>query len=145
MSISTKGRYGLRVMIELASQYGKGPAMVDIIAQNQGISKKYIHQLIIRLKSAGLVRSTRGPKGGYELSKNPEAITALEVVEVMEGRITPVECVSDSSVCSRSGICVTRPVWCEVSAAIGGVLGGVNLKQLASRQYAEQAVNDYQI
>jgi len=145
MNISTKGRYGLRVMVELAKQFGKGPAMVDIIAQNQGISKKYIHQLIIRLKSAGLVRSVRGPKGGYELAKNPDSISALDVVEVMEGKITPVECVSDSSVCSRSGACVTRPIWCEVSSAIGGVLGGVNLKQLAAKQHAEQTINDYQI
>jgi Rrf2 family transcriptional regulator, cysteine metabolism repressor len=146
MNISTKGRYGLRVMIELAAQYGKGPAMVDTIASSQDISKKYIHQLIIRLKSAGLVRSVRGPKGGYELARNPEAITALEVVETMEGKITPVECVSDSSVCNRSGICVTRPVWCEIAAAINGVLGKLNIKDLASRQLAEQtAADDYQI
>jgi Rrf2 family protein len=133
-------------MIELASQYGMGPAMVDTIANNQGISKKYIHQLIIRLKSAGLVRSVRGPKGGYELTKDPEKITALEVVEVMEGRISAVECVADSSICSRSGACVTRPIWCEVTAAIDHVLGDVNLKQLASRQRSGQpAVGDYQI
>jgi|WetSurMetagenome_2_1015567.scaffolds.fasta_scaffold00013_65 Rrf2 family transcriptional regulator, cysteine metabolism repressor len=133
-------------MVELASQYGKGPAMVDSIAQKQGISKKYIHQLIIRLKAAGLVRSVRGPKGGYELTKEPDTITALEVVEVMEGKITAVECVSDSSICSRSGACVTRPIWLEVTAAIDGVLGGFNLKQLAAKQDAKQAsADDYQI
>jgi len=146
MNISTKGRYGLRVMVELASHYGKGPAMVDTIAQNQEISKKYIHQLILRLKSAGLVRSVRGPKGGYELAKTPDAISALEVVEAMEGKLAPVECVSDSSLCNRSGHCVTRPIWCEIAVAVNNVLGSLNLKQLASRQRVKcESAENYQI
>lgn len=146
MNISTKGRYGLRVMIELASHYGKGPVMVDYIAQKQDISKKYIHQLIIQLKSAGLVRSVRGPKGGYELARDPESISALDVVEAMEGKTAPVECVADSSVCNRSADCVTRPLWCEIAAAIDGVLEKVTIGQLASKQPSEQTKTDnYQI
>jgi Rrf2 family protein len=133
-------------MIELADQYGKGPALVESIAQNQEISKKYIHQLIIGLKSAGFVRSVRGPKGGYELTRSPDTISALDVIEVMEGKTTPVECVSDSSVCRRAGKCVTRPIWCEIAGAIDKVLAGLNLEQLASRQRTQQiSADNYQI
>jgi Rrf2 family transcriptional regulator, cysteine metabolism repressor len=146
MNISTKGRYGLRVMIELAAQYGKGLALVESIAKNQDISPKYIHQLIIRLKSAGLVRSIRGPKGGYELARSPDTISALDVIEAMEGKTTPVECVSDSALCRRADSCVTRPIWCEIASAIDNVLGSFNLEQLASKQRLQQiATDNYQI
>ncbi|MEW6267476.1 MAG: Rrf2 family transcriptional regulator [Thermodesulfobacteriota bacterium] len=138
MKMSTKGRYGLRVMMELANHYGHGPMLVEAIAKNQGISSNYIHLLVTGLKSAGLVRTWRGPSGGYELTKKPSAITALDVVSVLEGRSAPVECVSDASACPRAGRCAARDVWCEVATAMEGVLSKLTLEQLAARQLAKQ-------
>jgi len=137
MKMSTKGRYGLRVMMELASHFGRGPMPVDAIARNQDISGKYIHQLVMGLRSAGLVRAVRGPCGGYELAKNPSSITALDVISALEGRSTPVECVADASACPRAGRCAARDVWCDVASAVDGVLSGLTLAQLSTRQHAK--------
>jgi Rrf2 family transcriptional regulator, cysteine metabolism repressor len=134
MKMSTKGRYGLRVMMELANHYGCGPTPVDTIARNQGISGKYIHILVMGLRSAGLVRTLRGPNGGYELTRAPHAITALDVVTALEGKNAPVECVVDTAFCPRTNGCAARDVWCDVAAAIDDVLAGLTLEELASRQ-----------
>lgn len=137
MRISTKGRYGLRVMMELADHYGRGPMPVDAIAGNQDISGKYIHILVMGLRSAGLVRTVRGPNGGYELTKAPGSITALDVVSALEGKSIPVECVADATSCPRAGRCAARDVWCVVASAVEGVLSGLTLEQLAARQRAK--------
>lgn len=137
MKMSTKGRYGIRVMMELAGHYGLGPTSVAAIARSQGISGKYIHLLVMGLRSAGLVRTVRGPGGGYELAKAPSSITALDVVSALEGRSVPVECVADASSCPRAGRCAARDVWCEVASAVDGVLSGLTLEQLAARQRAK--------
>lgn len=134
MKMSTRGRYGLRVMIELAANYGKGPLLVDTIAKRQGISGKYIHVLVSGLKSAGLIRAVRGPSGGYEMVKPPESVTALDVVSVLEGPSTPVACVTDASSCPRSNRCPARDVWTDVAAAVDRTLSGVTLEQLAQRE-----------
>jgi Rrf2 family cysteine metabolism transcriptional repressor len=136
--MSTKGRYGLRVMMELAGNFGNGPMLVDVIAKNQGISSKYIHLLATSLRSAGLVRTVRGPSGGYELAKNPSSITALDVVSVLEGRSAPVECVVDASSCQRADHCAARDVWCDVASAVDGVLSGLTLAELSARQRSKQ-------
>ena len=134
MKMSTKGRYGLRVMMELADHYGRGPVPVQTIARKQDISGKYIHILAIGLRSAGLLRTVRGPSGGYELTRSPSSITALEVVSALEGRTAPVECVASASACRRSGRCAVRDVWCDVASAIDRVLSGLTLEQLSARQ-----------
>ena len=138
--MSTRGRYGLRVMIELASHHGDGPMLVDVIAKNQGISGKYIHVLVGGLRAAGLVRSVRGPSGGYMLAKKPSAISALDVVAAMEGTSVPVHCVANAGSCSRSKRCVARDVWCEVASAVEGVLSGLTLDDLAARHRTKQGV-----
>lgn len=138
MKMSTKGRYGLRVMMELASHFGRGPLLVADIAKNQSISGKYIHVLVANLKSAGLVRAVRGPSGGYELARNPSRITALEVIFALEGTSAPVACVVDASSCSRADLCAARDVWCEVASAVDGVLAGLTLERLASNQRTKQ-------
>lgn len=138
MKMSTRGRYGLRVMMELASHFGKGPELVQTIARNQSISGKYIHVLTTALKSSGLVRTVRGPNGGYELTRSPTRITALDVVLALEGRTSPVECVADTSTCNRSDRCAARDVWCEVASAVDAVLAGITLEQLAMKQRARQ-------
>jgi len=138
MRMSTKGRYGLRVMMELAGNYGNGPMLVDVIAKNQGISSKYIHLLAASLRSAGLVRAVRGPSGGYELAKSPSSITAHDVVTALEGRSAPAECVVDASSCRRAGHCAARDVWCDVASAVDGVLSGLTLAELSARQRSKQ-------
>ena len=138
MRMSTKGRYGLRVMVELASNFGNGPMLADVIANNQGISSKYIHLLANSLRSAGLVRTVRGPSGGYELVKNPSSVTALDVVSTLEGRSAPVECVVDVSSCPRSPFCAARDVWCDVASAVDRVLSELTLAQLSVKQRSKQ-------
>lgn len=137
MKVSTKGRYGLRVMIELATQFGNGPVLVDEIAKNQEISGKYIHVIVSGLKSAGLIRSVRGPNGGYELTRSPSKITALDVISALEGKSAPADCVLDASSCSRSGNCASRDVWCQVASVVDVVLSALTLEQIVKRQYAK--------
>jgi Rrf2 family protein len=137
MRMSTKGRYGLRLMMELAKSYGQGPVLVDVIAKSQGISSGYIHLLANGLKASGLIRAVRGRSGGYELVKEPRSITALDVVSVLEGKSAPVDCVLNARSCPRSRGCAARDVWCDVAAAMDSVLSGVTLAELAARQKAK--------
>jgi Rrf2 family transcriptional regulator, cysteine metabolism repressor len=143
MKMSTKGRYGLRVMMELAENYGRGPISVDVIARNQDISGKYIHVLAMGLKSAGLVRTARGPSGGYELARKPSSITVLDVISALEGGSAPVECVSDPSFCHRSHRCAARDVWCDVASAVDNVLSGITLERLSASQRAKATEPSY--
>jgi len=141
MKMSTKGRYGLRVMIELALNYGQGPVLVDAIAINQGLSGKYIHVLVGGLKSAGLIKAVRGPNGGYELTRDPATITALEIIQAMEGDLAPIPCVQNTSWCARNDSCASRELWCEVAEAITRVLAGRTLAEL-TRRHQEQKSPD---
>jgi Rrf2 family protein len=124
-------------MIELAGNFGNGPMLVDIIARRQGISSKYIHLLANGLRSAGLVRAARGRNGGYELAKPPSSITALDVVAALEREHAPAECATDPSTCAQSHSCAARDVWCDVAAAVDGVLSGITLADLSARQCAK--------
>ena len=142
MKMSTKGRYGLRVMMELATRYGKGPVLAEAISKNQEISEKYIHVLVNNLRSAGIARSVRGPSGGYELARSPGSITAFDVVSALEGKSTPVDCVADASVCSRSRKCATRDIWCDIASAVDKVLTSITLEQLVEKQKAKQQEPD---
>ena len=101
MKLSTKGRYGARLMLELALEYGKGPVLLKEVAERQEISEKYLGHLISPLKAAGLINSTRGAHGGYTLAKASKDITLAEVVQAVEGNLSVVECVSSPGVCSR--------------------------------------------
>lgn len=139
VKFSTKGRYGLRIMTELASGYGKGPVLAETIGRKQDISTKYIHNIVSVLKAAGLVRIHRGPNGGYELTRPPAKTTALDVVTVLEGPISAVECVYNESRCTRSKGCPARGIWSEVSAAVTGVLASHSLAELAEREKAGAA------
>ena len=123
-------------MIELACCFGMGPVGVPAIAEKQGISAKYIHLLMAGLKSAGLVRSVRGPGGGYELARDPSDITALDIVSVLEGVFVPVECVVDDAFCLRVGYCTARSVWSSVASAMDGALSKLTLADLARKELA---------
>ena len=130
MKFSTRSRYGLRMMYELALSYGDGPVFLKDIALRQDMSEKYLSKLIIPLKGARLVNSSRGAHGGYTLARPPEEITAWEIVHILEGDISPVECVKDGGICDRTADCPTRDLWCRLDDAITSVLKGITLGSL---------------
>jgi Rrf2 family protein len=131
MRISTKGRYGLRAMVELAGLYGSGPILMQTIADRQDLSRKYLHALLTLLKDAGLVESVRGARGGYVLSRAPQEINANEVVAALEGRLQVVDCEGRSRRCRRYPSCCTRDVWNKLNTAISDVLSRITLADLA--------------
>ena len=142
MKISTKGRYGLRTLMDIAAHQVKGPVNLNDIAERQGISAKYLWQIMNLLKTAGLVRGTRGPKGGYILLRDPASITLLDVIQVLEGPVTLVECVDDPDYCSRTGTCVAYTVWSEVSLSIREALRKVSLAEIL-RRHAESGATSH--
>ena len=131
MKISTKGRYGWRILLDLA-QHGETPRLMREIAVSQGISEKYIRRLIIPLNKAGFVRSIRGVKGGFVLAKNPADITLLSVVETMEGALAVVECVTDKAFCAKSGDCPACKMWTGLTAEIRQAMAKVTLADLTA-------------
>ncbi|MCX5780887.1 MAG: Rrf2 family transcriptional regulator [Firmicutes bacterium] len=133
MKLSTRGRYGLRAMIEMALTEDKSPIATRTIAERQGISERYLEQLMVPLKRAGLVKSVRGSQGGYNLGRDPEKITAGDIIRVLEGPIAPVECVSETNPesCQREDYCVTRLLWTKVRDSIAEVLDSYTLADLA--------------
>jgi len=133
MKVSTKGRYGLRAMIELATQYTKGPVFIGTISEDQGISQKYLHAILTGLKKAGLVRSLRGRTGGYVLARAPARITLQEIFHALEGPLALVVCVEDKGSCGRAAACTTRDVWCDLSRTIDDILDQTTLQDLADR------------
>jgi Rrf2 family transcriptional regulator, cysteine metabolism repressor len=134
MKLSTRSRYGIRMMYELALKYGQGFIFLKDISYNQDISEKYLGQLIIPLRSSGLVISSRGAHGGYSLAKSPDKITLYDIVNVLEGTTCVVECVKEPGVCSRVGNCPTRPVWEEFDKTITSFLEGVTLESLVNSE-----------
>ncbi|CAH2717221.1 MULTISPECIES: cysteine metabolism transcriptional regulator CymR [Neobacillus] len=125
MKISTKGRYGLTIMIELAKKHGEGPTSLKAIAQANDLSEHYLEQLIAPLRNAGLVKSIRGAYGGYILTNEPSKITAGDVIRVLEGPITPVEGIEDEEPAKRE-------LWIRIRDAIKDVLDNTTLEDLAS-------------
>jgi Rrf2 family protein len=134
MKISTKIRYGARAMLELASHYGEGPLELKEIANKENISLKYLEQVIIPLRTAGLIKSVRGSKGGYALAKPPSEICLNEMVEILEGPLSLVECLHDPKVCQRVATCVTREIWQKVYDAINGIFCSITLEDLVHRK-----------
>lgn len=111
MLISTKGRYALRVMVDLAEQDPERFVRLQEIADRQGISEKYLEGIVVKLSRAGDLVSARGKGGGYRLSRAPEEYTADEIVCLAEGTLAPVTCMKDGESCERAGQCPTRPMW----------------------------------
>lgn len=123
MKISTKGRYGLTIMIELARQYGSGPVSLKSIAEKKNLSAHYLEQLAAPLRNAGLIKSIRGAYGGYKLAKQPEDITAGDVIRVLEGPITLVEGMEDEEPAQQA-------LWLRIRDAVKGVLDTTTLNDL---------------
>ena len=133
MRISTRARYGLRLMLDLALKHGKGPIFLKEVSRSQEISEKYLGQIIMPLKAAGLVKSFRGAHGGYTLQRDPDKITVREIVATLEGDLNLVECVVNPAVCDRFALCVTQEVWGKVSRAVSETLEAITLADLVKR------------
>jgi len=144
MKLSTRTRYGIRAIIELAAHYGAGPLQIRAIAERQDISVKYLEQLMAMLKAAGFVRSVRGAKGGYLLDRPPEQIKVSEVFNALEGPVVTVECVENQNYCARIADCIARQLWIEVQEAVEAVLEAVTLQDLVDKAKGSGALN-YQI
>jgi Rrf2 family transcriptional regulator, iron-sulfur cluster assembly transcription factor len=130
MKLSTRSRYGTRMMIDMAQRYNEGPVQIGDIARRVDVSVKYLEQLIIPLKKAGYITSVRGPKGGHMLSRPPEAISIGEVVRVLEGGINLSDCVENPKVCDKSEVCLTRSLWEEATKAMHDRLDATTLAEM---------------
>jgi Rrf2 family protein len=130
MKLSTRARYGVRLMIVLALNHGEGPIFLKDIAKGENISEKYLSLIMIPLRSAGLVTSTRGANGGYTLSRDPSQINLKEIVDVLEGDSGLVDCLKNPSTCQRVPICVSRDVWTMIDGKISEALTAVTLDTL---------------
>lgn len=132
MKISTKGRYGLRVLLELANHTGNNPVQLKEIAKNQQLSLNYIEHLISPLVSAGFIRTVRGAAGGILLVKKPGDIKVSDVIGLFEGSTALVECVDNPGICNRSDECITRDIWCELKKVTDTVLESKTLLDLVA-------------
>ena len=135
MKISTKGRYALRLMIDLAERSDGTPVSLKDVAKRQNISDKYLEQIISVLNRAGFVRSIRGAQGGYLLKKEPKDYTVGMILRLTEGSLAPVACIEDDEViCDRQDSCVTIMVWKKINEAISGVVDNITLQDLVDWQ-----------
>jgi Rrf2 family protein len=133
MKLSTRSRYGTRMLLDMAQHCDKGHVQIGDIAKRQDISVKYLEQLIIPLKKANYVKSVRGPKGGHMLAKPPEEITVGEIVDVLEGGINLTDCLESPDVCDRSSSCLTRGIWKTATKAMYNELHSITLSDMIRR------------
>ena len=145
MRISTKGRYALRLMLDLAEHQGDGCVSLKDVAQRQDISKKYLEQIVPTLSRAGFLLTNRGYQGGYRLARRPEDYTARDILRLTEGSLAPVACLDcEVNTCPRSANCPTLPLWQGLDRVIEDYLAGVTLQDLIDRQ-REHSGDDYVI
>ena len=136
MIISTKGRYGLRAVFELAKSHGQGTMSIKTIAEIQGLSEQYLEQIFSKLKAAGLLVSTRGAGGGYKLAHNPKDVSVGKVLTVLEGELAPAECVGEAAAeCENVALCTTHVIWQRIYDGFNDVIYSITLADM---------VNDYQ-
>ncbi len=136
MKLSTRSRYGTRLLLDMAQHYKEQPTQLGDIARRQGVSVKYLEQIIIPLKKAHYIKSVRGPKGGHILTKSPEEITGAEIVALLEESISLVECSEDTTVCERANICPTRLLWKKASEAMFSKLQEITLADLVKEAHS---------
>jgi len=130
MRVSTKGRYGIRACLELAGRYGRGAVRISEIARAQDVPEKYLAQIIPTLRKSGMVKSVRGARGGYMLSRPPGEIRMGEIVESLEGSVAPVECVMDPPACGRVSHCPARVFWLRVRDSLWESMNSLSLEDL---------------
>ena len=138
MKISTKGRYALRLMVDLAMADSPNPVSLKDVAARQSLSDKYLEQIVTPLSHAGIVRSVRGAGGGYLLTRKPEEYTVGDILRPLEGDLAPVECATDASYCDRCNECVTLELWQDIHRAVSSVVDNTTLADLVERAKAKQ-------
>ena len=139
--ISTKARYALRVMIDLAERQEKGYIPLKDIAKRQGISEKYLEQIVAQLSRANFVKSIRGAQGGYRLVKAPENYTVGMILRLIEGNLSSVSCLEDNpNKCQRCNNCVTLEVWQQINDAVDSVIDNITLQDLVQKQQAKARI-----
>ena len=145
MKISSKGRYALRMMIDIAENNTGECVPIKDISRRQGISVKYLEQIVSNLTKSGLLISSRGPQGGYSLAKAPNKYTAGEIISVIEGKLAPVACLeSETNICERRDICPTIDFWEGLYKAINNYMDSVTLEDLVNSNYKDNG-NNYSI
>ncbi len=145
MKISTKGRYALRLMLDLAMNEKDGYIALKDVAERQGISKKYLEQIVPLLNKSGALHTNRGYQGGYKLAKKPEEYTVGEILRITEGSLAPISCLeSDTNYCDRSETCITLPLWKGLYKAVNDYLDSVTLKDLIDNYY-NTSIDEYYI
>lgn len=132
MKLSTKEKYGLRALLDLAVYSEKGPVSISSIAARQNISERYLEQLVGKLKKAGMVKSIRGAQGGYQLSKDPSSISVGDILRTLEGSLRAVECpgLREDQGCEEADFCVTKYVWQKMNDSITQAVDDITLEQL---------------
>lgn len=133
MKLSTRSRYGVRLMLNLAFHYGQGVFQLNQIAKAENISEKYLSQIVIPLRNKGLLTSLRGSNGGHFLAKTPEAITLKDIVEAVDGEIVLVDCLKKGQQCSRGSECLVREVWGNLGLLMVRELERITLQSLVDR------------
>jgi Rrf2 family transcriptional regulator, cysteine metabolism repressor len=134
VKLSTRTRYGTRALLELALHGGKEPLSLKDIAAKQQISLSYLEQLIAPLIASGIIRSTKGPKGGISLARNPGDIKLIEITRLLEGSVSPAECIDNPEACKRSEFCATRDIWSGLKNVMDDFLENTTLQDLVDRQ-----------
>ena len=140
MKLSTKGRYAMRAMLDLAQHYGEGLVLLKDVARRQELSERYLEHLFLTLTAAGLVNSVRGARGGFQLTRPPSEVKLIDIVRTCEGQLSVVECIADPASCHRSARCATRDMWVELQMAMDGVLESLTLQDLVERQHHKEQV-----
>ena len=133
MKLSTRSRYGARAMLDLALNYGNGPVILKEIARRQGVSERYLENIMVVFVSGGLVNSARGKQGGFTLARAPADIRLSEIIRLTEGALAPVHCVDDPGACKRASTCVTMEIWGKLRDSINSVLGSITLAGMVER------------
>jgi len=146
MKLSTRVRFGVRIMLQVSLESQAGlPVLARRIAVEQNISEAYVDQILIPLRSGGLLKSRRGRCGGYHLARPAQEITILEIVEILEGKITLIDCITVPDSCDRGQACVTRSIWERLAEAIRSSLGEITLADLRDSQQKNNPVIDFTI
>jgi Rrf2 family protein len=145
MKLSTRVRFGLRIMVQIAAEGDSQPVLARRVAAAQAISQAYVDQILVPLRAGGLLRSQRGPRGGFQLSRPADQITVLDIVEVLEGKLNLIDCVDSPNSCDRLVGCVTHPVWRKLTRAIQDTLSGITLAELRSDYEAMVCATNYVI
>jgi Rrf2 family cysteine metabolism transcriptional repressor len=141
MKLSTKARYGLRAVIEIARQFGGAPSKRKDVAVAQDISDSYLENILIVLKNSKIIETTRGANGGYVLCRHPSEITVLEVVDALEGPLNLVECVDSPESCKKSDSCCTRDIWKMMSESWKSTLDKISLQDVIEKGNEKKCLN----